>query len=379
MNDKLAKILGLMSDELVVIIGGGSAGVATALTLSKRGITSLILEASASPLTKIGETLPPSSLPLMKKLGLESCLQEPEHLPCYGNQYIWGELIIQQKLFLFNPHGNGWHLDRFLFEKQLHQCIQNHKNIHLLLGYKVLKIEQDRHNQWQLIVASNNKKYLFTASFLVDATGRNSKLARTLNIKRQEYDNLIGLADTFDLKPEHQIAKYTYIEAVKNGWWYAVPLPHNRLMSVFLTDTDLLNKDFLKPSIYAENVKNTKMISLLRPNMQKSQMNRKIMVRKASSSHLQQVFGAKWLAVGDAAFAYDPISSYGLVSAIGSGFYAGNAVAEHLDGKEYALPTYGLLCGKNYQIYLEMLSNQYCLEQRWSDSLFWQRRHHKNY
>ncbi len=367
-----------MSGELVVIIGGGSAGVATALTLSKRGISSLILEASASPLIKIGETLPPSIFPLLKKLGLESCLQEPDHLPCYGNQYLWGESKIQEKLFLFNPYGNGWHLDRLLFEKQLHQSIQNHKSIRLLLGYKVLKIEQDRHNQWQLIVASNNKKSRLTATFLVDATGRKSKLAKTLNIKRQEYDTLTGLTATFNFKPEHQIAKYTYIEATKNGWWYAVPLPQNRFMTVFLTDIDLLNKDFLKPNIYQEKVKNTKMISSLLPNIQKFQLNRKMLVCKASSSHLQQVFGAKWLAVGDAAFAYDPISSYGLVSAIGGGFYAGNAVADHLAGKEDALPTYAWLCGKNYQIYLEMLSNQYRLEQRWPDSLFWQRRYQNN-
>ena len=378
-----------MSDELVVIIGGGSAGIATAITLSKRGISSLILEASDfMQLPKIGETLPPSILPLLKKLDLASCLQEPDHLPCYGNQYLWGNSSIQEKLFLFNPHGNGWHLDRFLYEKQLQQCIQNHPNIHLLLGYKVLKIEQDRDHQWQLVVRSNNKtsnnktsnhkQHLLTASFVVDATGRKSQLAKSLKIKRQEYGNLIGLAATFDLQPGHQIPQYTYIEAVENGWWYAVPLPHNRLMMVFMTDADLLNKDLLNPSIYQKHVRSSKMISSLLLKIQTSQLNQKIIVRQASSSHLQQVFGAKWLAVGDAAFAYDPISSYGLVSAIGSGFYAGNAVADHLDGKEYALPTYGLLCEKNYQIYLEMLNNQYCLEQRWSDSLFWQRRQRVN-
>lgn len=368
-----------MSHELVIIIGGGSAGIATAITLSKRGISSLILEATTSPPTKIGETLPPSILPLLKKLDLESCLQEPDHLPGYGNQYLWGDATIQEKLFLFNPHGNGWHLDRFLYEQQLQRCIQKYPNIRLLLGYQVLKIEQAR-EQWQLVVRSNNKtsnhdQHVFTASFLVDATGRKSQLARSLKVKRQVYDNLMGLATTFDLKPGQQIAHYTYIEAVENGWWYAVPLSRNRLMMVFLTDADLLNKDLLKPSVYQEQVRQTKTISTLLSYIPKSPVPRKIIVRPASSSHLQQIFDVNWLAVGDAAFAYDPISSYGLVSAIASGFYGGNAVADHLAGKEYALPTYGLLWGKNYEIYLEMLSNQYRREQRWSNSFFWQRRH----
>ena len=367
-----------MPQELVVIIGGGSAGIATAITLSKRGIGSLILEASTSPPTKIGETLPPSILPLLKKLDLDLGLQEPDHLPCYGNQYLWGDSTIQEKLFLFNPHGNGWHLDRFLYEQQLQRCLLNHSNIRLLLGSKVLRIEQDRNHQWQLVIRANHKQHLYTASFLVDATGRKSQLARSLRIKRQAYDNLIGLATTFDLNPGQPIPQYTYIEAVANGWWYAVPISHNRLMIVFLTDADLLNQDLLKPRIYQEYVKHTKIISTFLPNIQKSPLKRKIIVRPASSSHLQQIFGAKWLAVGDAAFAYDPISSYGLVSAIASGFYAGNALADHLAGKEYALPTYGLLWGKNYEIYLEMLSKQYRLEQRWSDSFFWQRRHEHN-
>ncbi|NEO99672.1 MAG: FAD-dependent oxidoreductase [Symploca sp. SIO2E9] len=84
-----------MDSRQVIIIGGGIAGAATALTLARRGIESLILEASAQITTKVGETIPPNVLPLLKIFGLEQCLQEADHLSCYGNQYIWGGNAIE--------------------------------------------------------------------------------------------------------------------------------------------------------------------------------------------------------------------------------------------------------------------------------------------
>lgn len=76
------------------------------------------------------------------------------------------------------------------------------------------------------------------------------------------------------------------------------------------------------------------------------------------------------MAVGNAAFAYDPISSYGIASALGGCFYAGNAIADHFLGKQEALLVYSFIHEKNYKLYLEMLGNQYQLEQRWSNNLF---------
>ncbi|NEO99671.1 MAG: hypothetical protein F6K58_13525 [Symploca sp. SIO2E9] len=275
---------------------------------------------------------------------------------------------------MFQTYGNGWHLNRLNFEKQLYQ-VSKYQAVEWLLGCKLLRVKQDNNKNWQLTVNCNGKQQTWGARFLVDATGRIAKLARCLGIKREQYDRLIALACPFKLQLNHTIANYTYIEAVENGWWYAAVIPGNRLMTVFMTDADLLDKAMLNLDFYQELFSQTHLIGALVKDYLISELNNKITIQTASSSHLRQVFGENWLAVGDAAFAYDPISSYGIASALGGGFYAGNAIADHLLGKREALPAYSFIHEKNYKLYLEMLSNQYQLEKRWSNNLFWKRRH----
>jgi len=94
----------------------------------------------------------------------------------------------------------------------------------------------------------------------------------------------------------------------------------------------------------------------------------------ASTSYLAQRYGATWLAVGDAAFAYDPISSYGITSALEGGYYAGNAIADKFAGKAEALPAYDYLISSAFKIYNEMYLHQYRQEQRWPEEQFWKRR-----
>ena len=81
------------------------------------------------------------------------------------------------------------------------------------------------------------------------------------------------------------------------------------------------------------------------------------------------------MAVGDAAFAYDPISSYGISSALGSGYYAGNAIADYLRGYKEAQLAYRMVTERAFFQYLHMLRHQYLQEQRWLNSPFWNRRH----
>jgi flavin-dependent dehydrogenase len=368
MNDKLA-----MGDAPVVIVGGGSAGAATALTLARRGIRSVVLEASPTIQRKIGETLPPTIWPLLQTMGLSPFIREPNHLRCYGNKFVWGKEDVQDKPFIHNPYGHGWHIDRLQFESHLYQLTQL-QGISWQFGCRVLKATRTSCHYWQLLVADRNQRYSVSTPFLVDATGKASRLAQGLGIQRDFYDRLTGLSCVFPLNPEHRIEHYTYIEAVEKGWWYAAPLPNNQLITVFLTDADLLDKRMLSMGNYLHALKNTLFLSSLVPKTQHTFSDLKVLVRSASSSRLQQLLGEGWLAVGDAAITYDPISSYGLISAIGGGYYAGNAIADYLNNQTEALPAYGFVTEQAYEHYSDMLRQQYQLEHRWTEQPFWQRR-----
>ncbi|PYV02919.1 MAG: dehydrogenase, partial [Acidobacteria bacterium] len=89
---------------------------------------------------------------------------------------------------------------------------------------------------------------------------------------------------------------------------------------------------------------------------------------------MDRIAGKNWLAVGDAAAAFDPLSSQGIQSALTSGLRAAQSVERYLNGDRVALPSYASWVNKNFAEYLLIRNRFYRRELRWPRSLFWQRR-----
>lgn len=344
----------------VLIAGGGPAGMATAMVLASCGVECVIVEPTARLQPKAGETVPPNALPLFAKLGIAEMLNATEHLPCYGNRFIWGGA--GEKSFFSAVSPNGWHLNRMYFEAQLREHTKN-LGVYWLSGWRVVNCTDER--EVNLQDKQDDTEIVF-CDFLVDATGRAGRIARLLGHQRTRLDQLTGLWCVLDTA-EQVKPNYTFIEATPNGWWYAAPLQGKKLSLAFMTDSDLLQMNLL------ENARNTE---LIKPLLEKIILGEQLQpaVNPASTSYVNKRYGERWLAVGDAAFAYDPISSYGIVSALESGFLAGHAIADHLAGNADALPAYDFLGAKTFDTYLKMHAHQYAQETRWPNERFWKRR-----
>ncbi|MFL5284648.1 MAG: NAD(P)/FAD-dependent oxidoreductase [Rhodopila sp.] len=94
----------------------------------------------------------------------------------------------------------------------------------------------------------------------------------------------------------------------------------------------------------------------------------------AHSAFLAPASGDGWLAAGDAAMAFDPLSSQGLFNAIYTGLAAAEAADRALDRDMDALPGYQRTLAPIQAAYRAHLSAFYGLERRWTDRPFWQRR-----
>jgi flavin-dependent dehydrogenase len=91
---------------------------------------------------------------------------------------------------------------------------------------------------------------------------------------------------------------------------------------------------------------------------------------------MDRVTGNNWLAAGDAAMAFDPLSSQGIHHALKSGLLAARTIENCLLGDRTALEEYARKIQRSFEKYLSTRAVYYGREQRWSSSAFWHRRQH---
>ena len=85
--------------------------------------------------------------------------------------------------------------------------------------------------------------------------------------------------------------------------------------------------------------------------------------------------GENWLAVGDAASIFDPLSSLGITKAIRSGIFAAYTIGDLLlKHDESSLSRYHYFLKNEFSSYLETRRSFYSHESRWAKNDFWRRR-----
>ncbi|WP_234418248.1 NAD(P)/FAD-dependent oxidoreductase [Aquimarina aquimarini] len=355
----------------IVIVGGGPSGLATSLTLCFRGIKHCIVEARSTPLCKYGEAIPPNAKPLFKQLGIDHLLTSKQHIPYFGNKSCWGNDRLEQKNFISELHGHGYLLNRLFFETQMQDLVKNSEAT-TFFGYR-LKSVRNQTNNLKIKIQKNDKILQIEGEYIIDATGRKASVCSRLGVLKNKLDEQFALV--YRMKLSKAIEKQIFIEATSNGWWYVAPTLDNEVVMMFFTIKELLPVK-VKTAIFLEQELDTT-IHLSKIIKGISFNEKEISIIPANTSCLEKPYGKKWIAVGDAAYSYDPISSYGITSALASGYYAGHALADLFLGKEYSLDVYHYIVGKAFSEYEKKLITHYAIEKRWKNSLYWRKRTEK--
>jgi 2-polyprenyl-6-methoxyphenol hydroxylase-like FAD-dependent oxidoreductase len=353
----------------VAIVGGGPGGAATALSLRAHApaLSVVLMEASHYEAVRIGETLPPPVRSLLAHLGVWDAFQAQGHREVYGTTAAWGSAELLDNDFIYMPANTGWHLDRAAFDAMLASAAQR-QGATLLLDTRVCDSKRAG-NEWRLTLSTGQG---LAARFLVDATGGTAAVARRGGARFVEADNLVGIAACFqgcDGNPS------TLIEAFKHGWWYTAGLPEGRRIVACMTDADLVKRMRLHDSqVWQREISSTTVN--IAATVQRGKLSGQMAVRSASSRRLEPVAGEDWLAVGDSASRFDPLSSQGIFKALRSGIFASYAIGDLLTRRdESGMERYRRLMLNEFRSYAEVRTTYYREEQRWPESEFWLRRH----
>ena len=360
----------------MAVVGAGIAGSATAIGLARAGVEDICLIGSAqSRRVSVGESIPPDTRPLLQHLGLWDDFARQAHQPCMGSCSAWSGSQIGYNDFVTNPYGNGWHLDRKLFERLLTEEVSR-LNIRQLDDTQLLGSCALAEGGVDLnLMPKGRKTENFAARFVVDATGTGSIFARSTGARPQPLDHLCCIYGYFDdLYPDERNSGSTLLEAVEDGWWYLAKLPGDRVAVAFATDPQTLRDQGLRQ--YEQW-----MATLLRTSLIASRLDgyklasQFLSVHPAPSFLLDHVSGRDWLAVGDAASCYDPIVAQGIYKALSTAVSAAEVISNSFLLGDDTTPEYDVEVKADFNAYLRNRNYLYEREQRWPEASFWKRRH----
>jgi flavin-dependent dehydrogenase len=353
----------------VVILGGGPSGSMAALSLASEGVSVALVERSAYADERIGETFPPAIHRVLARAGLWESFLAQRPLPSPGIRSVWGSHDAVDRSFMFDPYGSGWHVDRRAFDTFLAAAAEQ-RGVTLMRAARIDRVQRlSGGGRWSVTIASSRQSMDVTARFVVDATGRAAALGRRLGARRVSHDRLIGVYAFAQSSTAREDA-VTLIEAAEHGWWYSAPIPSGRFVFAYMTDADLCEHDDLA-SVSAwraqlEDAPHT------RDRAAGLAFDATVHVRPANSSQLEPLCGDGWLAVGDAALAFDPLAGQGAYRALLSGMSAGAALRPSRD--QDAVAEYAAAAQRDFDRYLVLRREHYGRETRWPNSAFWKRR-----
>ncbi|MES2937678.1 MAG: FAD-dependent monooxygenase [Pseudomonadota bacterium] len=365
-----------MREADVLVVGAGPAGAAAALRLAGRCSVAMLGRARETG-RLIGESLPAAAALPLRDLGVWQRFVAQGHRPAWSNTSVWGGDEPVRRDALFDPHGHGWHLDRAAFDALMRDAAVDRGAE--WLANTVLhgaRHEAGESHPWHCeLRAADGTVQRLRCRLLLDASGRAARVVRLADVAVRKPDRLVCLHAWLPAVSEAPVYPgTTLIEACADGWWYSADLPDGGSVLAFHTDADspLVRVCKTVEQLAALAHERTELVRARCRNAQATAQP--VSIAPANSQWAEQAAGAGWLAVGDAALAFDPLASQGLLNGLCTGLQGADHALAHLDGDTRALPAWsGYLQGVR-QAYERNLAAYYAMERRWADEPFWLRR-----
>jgi flavin-dependent dehydrogenase len=336
----------------VVVVGAGPSGSSAALSLVREGM-SVTMIGNGRRASWAGETLPPGAGDVMAGVFGASILNK--HQRAYAVNAAWESSHLHETDAMSHPLGAGWLLDRLVFDAEVEQvaCAAGVRFVH---GQATLVKGHGR--RWSITADSHRME----ANWLVDATGRPAHMARRLGARVLRSGRMLAYVCRMDADGSRVAA--TSLEATSEGWWYTTPLPRGGRVAAYITDVDLGHQSGSLTGWWLDRLAETEHIR----GLVDCSAEITVTISDAGTGYLNRCAGEGWVAVGDAAAHFDPLSSQGLLTGVLMGARVAQAIA-HNKLEDWQVD-YEMIVAEH-----DMLrSHYYSLVDRWADSTFWSRR-----
>lgn len=327
---------------------------------------------------KAGESLPAASIRLLRRLGLDDLsglLGHDEYLPCSANASSWGEDSWAYRDAVFNPEGSGWHVLRHRFDAAMLEHAKRQGCMHVQALAREKLNDSDQENVHRIRAERpDGGNVLVSAKWLVDATGRQAWLARRMGSQAQRWVEQYA-AVSWIRSHALDVDNTTRVKSVKDGWWYTTRLPQGWRVIAFHGLREFVGALAKDLNAFGNACEKS---GVLPETFPKSISLNAIQVHDACMRSFDVVRGERWLAVGDAALAFDPLSSQGIFFALYSGIRGAEAVAatlhEHADATSPLMDAYKNSVVSVREANRKALAGFAESERRFTDAPYWRLR-----
>lgn len=357
----------------VLILGGGPAGMSAGLALLKRGDLKVgMIERGDFSDARFGESLASTARSSLEYLGAWDAFAQTQSLAPSNTKLAWGNLSMRAAEEVMPAVGPAWALDRVGFEQSLADIFVR-RGGELLINSQVVTCEPQAKKGWKVQVKLQDKSMLTVfCKFVIDASGRRGVMRTNLNIPLTVHDRLVGVGCIGVVAEGSAVSVETQIEACEYGWWHISKMADNQVSVVLMSDPDILSK------LHASQSDVWRALLEKMPHL--GQLSHEIFFAEPPrsfacySSYLQGGGGKDWVAIGDAAASFDPISGRGIPRAIAGGVHGAFIAVDSIYSSGALLETYAQAIAQDFRQYLQTQWQIYQRETRWPDAAFWARR-----
>ncbi len=308
----------------VCVIGAGPAGSSLALRLAQLGHSVCVVEREAFPRHRVGESLPPSILPVLETLGLRGAVEAAGFLRPRGAIVHWaGSAAVRE----YGEGAAGFQVDRAGFDALILKAAQS-AGAHVIQPAKARRPER-MGALWHVPLQGHAETQEIRARFLVDAAGKHS----ALRPRSQPTSRPTTALYAYWRRPQ-DIGPQTRVEAGEDVWFWGAPLPGGTFNAAVFLDTDRcagLTHD-QRMQLYISSIAQSELLASVLSGKPLDRLR----VCDAGSYINQCPVDAHSLRVGEASCAIDPLSSQGVQSAMASAVQASIVVNTMLCAPEHS-------------------------------------------
>lgn len=274
----------------ILVAGGGPSGATIATLLAMRGKRVTLIDPEINRVRRL-ELIAPPGIPVLQALQLTWLLDDRSmSRPCLGIRRRWGISPTETDDFVYHRGGTGFVIDRRRFDGVLRAEAQN-AGVDVVTA-RVVGVERTARGIAATIRTEGSQRVVL-ADCIVDATGRSAAVSRRLGALRLRAEPRIAEWRRVDPQPRpSEDPVWLEVEGSDSCWSYRISGPGG------------LQESW---TIY--------------PAPRRTGAHSRVCT-DASSACLLQAAADKRIAVGDAAAAFDPIASQGLVNALATSVVA---------------------------------------------------------